>query len=788
MIQKIISTVCLSILLAGVGVPAYTQQFTWEIVTNLNDTRDLYIQNDSLFLATTGGFVIHPAQGSETRIFTTENGATDHYYISLARTEKNLAILGTLNGIIAFYHPREGLLYEDLSLKGNEIISIHAVSDTLWIASKKLIAVFLFDHERKRFQFRDFFTNFGRDFTSFNQIFYHEGKIWAACDNGLLFAPGNFLRYNLKSADNWQVLTVSNGLPGNFIYSLGHKEDTLYVGSSVGFSKYYSQQFHNSGNLSVRHILTHLDNLYIDDSRVIYKMVNSQFTPVYSSPVNTMNDFGLDNQGRIWVGYHEKGLENIQTGKRLRFNGPIENILGKMTLNSRGELWVTTGIYLDQRAKGLSVRLPDGNWKNYRHIDGWLTTSSTQAVVEDTDGNMWIGSWNGGLYIVDPQLNFYHFNNYRSPGRVWIFSPTEDDTVSYGPPDSVRHFLSYTYNYPDLLVVSDFLVDEERNCIWVATPYVQGDLPITCYQGTAFGPQAFDSISWEKVDIPDQIQIESSRVSVLTRDVFNNIWIGSDRNGVYAIQFQNSGTTNWLRLTENNNLKNNSCFALAGDQDGYVWIGTTVGLNAYLNGTVLDFREDYQPIGLGINDIFVDSENNKWFATDRGLSLLLSRGAPWDPNSWIHFVPRNSDLAGKNIYYTNLPSENIRSVLVDNLTGDVYCSTLSGLAILRSNPFTTPLEKLEQAVAGPNPLKISEGKDNSVYFRNLTANSEIKILTATGRLVRILNLNSPDFLGSFARWDCRNEEGRLVSSGVYLFMITDEAGNSRTGKLLLIRE
>jgi ligand-binding sensor domain-containing protein len=246
---------------------------------------------------------------------------------------------------------------------------------------------------------------------------------------------------------------------------------------------------------------------------------------------------------------------------------------------------------------------------------------------------------------------------------------------------------------------------------------------------------------------------------------------------------------NWFKISETDNLKSNGCFSVAADQDGYVWLGTVSGLNAYFNGNLFDFREDYQPIGLNINAIFVDSENNKWFATEKGVSLLLSRGSPWDPASWIHFVPKNSESVRNNLYYTNLPHEQVRSIYVDDRTGDVYCTTLSGIAILRSNPFTTPLKELDRVKVGPIPLYVSNKEVSYLYFRNLTSNSEVKILTANGRLVRTLNLkNSNDFFGSFARWDGRNQEGNLVSTGVYVYLVTDEAGHAASGKLLVIRE
>jgi ligand-binding sensor domain-containing protein len=505
--------------------------------------------------------------------------------------------------------------------------------------------------------------------------------------------------------------------------------------------------------------------------------------------VNTINAFAVSGSEEIWVSLKEQGVLNSASGQKYWFNGPVDNVMGHLTLNSRGELWVSSGIYGDQRNRGFSVLDPDGNWRNFRYLGNWRNTANNQDMIEDSEGNMWLGSWNGGLLIVDPDYQFYHINNYQNSGQIWISSSTENDTLSVEPPDSLRHLLSYTFNAPDLLVVTTFLLDESRDCIWVLTPAVRSEKPIVRYNGTAFSDVAFDSTNWEKNGVPDYLNVSGSPAAAGTRDIFNNLWIGTDRSGVLFIRFLEDGSTEWFKIDESDNLKNNSCFALAGDQDGYVWLGTLNGLNAYFNGNIFDFREDYQPIGLRINDIFVDSENNKWFATDEGVSLLLARGSPFDPASWIHFVPRTSEVIRDNLYYTNLPSKEIRAIFVDEATGDVYCSTTSGLAILRSNPFTTPLKELTRVKVGPNPYTIADNKSNFIYFRNLTENSEVKILTSSGRLVRTMNLaNSDDFFGSFARWDCRNQEGRLVASGVYVFLVTDEAGNSSSGKLLVIRE
>lgn len=82
----------------------------------------------------------------------------------------------------------------------------------------------------------------------------------------------------------------------------------------------------------------------------------------------------------------------------------------------------------------------------------------------------------------------------------------------------------------------------------------------------------------------------------------------------------------------------------------------------------------------------------------------------------------------------------------------------------------------------PNPWRSDQHGSVPVTFDNLTANATVKIFTIAGHLVRTLSTTSDTVL-----WDRTNDSGETVASGLYLYLITNDQGQKRTGKLALIR-
>jgi hypothetical protein len=99
-------------------------------------------------------------------------------------------------------------------------------------------------------------------------------------------------------------------------------------------------------------------------------------------------------------------------------------------------------------------------------------------------------------------------------------------------------------------------------------------------------------------------------------------------------------------------------------------------------------------------------------------------------------------------------------------------------------PVTVPSAFAPKAY--PNPWRSDKHAAHpSITFAGLTAGTTIKIFTTSGHKVRTL---SPEpGAPSTASWDLTNDKGENVASGIYLYVITDTAGDKVRGKVAVIK-
>jgi len=90
---------------------------------------------------------------------------------------------------------------------------------------------------------------------------------------------------------------------------------------------------------------------------------------------------------------------------------------------------------------------------------------------------------------------------------------------------------------------------------------------------------------------------------------------------------------------------------------------------------------------------------------------------------------------------------------------------------------------LNGVIVYPNPFRPRVAKDNVLKFIGLTDNVDLKIYTLSGDVVWSKHIG---LTGGGATWDGRNLEGREVSSGLYVYQITNSDGEKATGRISVI--
>jgi len=174
--------------------------------------------------------------------------------------------------------------------------------------------------------------------------------------------------------------------------------------------------------------------------------------------------------------------------------------------------------------------------------------------------------------------------------------------------------------------------------------------------------------------------------------------------------------------------------------------------------------------GLTINDIAVDPAGRIWFATNDGAWLVEAVEGGFDLVQ--HFTSENSPLF----------SDEVLSVDVNASTGDVFFSTDRGLISYASDAIA-PQQQAGDLVVFPNPVRITDLANPSVFVEGLVAATDIRIVTVAGNLVRRMQAR-----GGRTRWDLRDEEGRMVDSGVYLIIAVGQNDEgSSVGKVVVVR-
>ncbi len=304
------------------------------------------------------------------------------------------------------------------------------------------------------------------------------------------------------------------------------------------------------------------ENSFFDN--YVYRMWNS-FGGLTGT---TATDITQTKDGYINVGTYE-GLVRFDGMEFSTLRGNSENDLHFVSVraileDSRGNLW------LGSNDEGLQKISSDGN-KSYT-TDNGLPNNSVRALAEDKNGNIWVGTASGVVFL--------------TPDGKLMTPQFEAGTVSKG------------------VIAINFFCDSAGR-MWLISAAEKGLFLFT------------DGLFRTR---PELDQFGNYLATSICQDFQGNFLVGLSTQGI--VKMSNGEAT---LLETNTSLDSTPTWANYVAKDGTIWFGSEKGLTVYSDGKFYEYGESGGFIAK-INRIISDREGNIWFATDRNGIGKLTHG------------------------------------------------------------------------------------------------------------------------------------------------------------------
>ena len=412
-----------------------------------------------------------------------------------------------------------------------------------------------------------------------------------------------------------------------------------------------------------------------------------------------------DSTGRLWVGTNY-GLNMYQypTGnfKRFQHISTDANSLGDNEITSiqeagRGKLWIGTKS---------SLEFFDVDKNKFTHIQSNPNDRSTlskngnvTAMYRDTDGILWVGTYQGGINKYDKHLTY--FDVYRNnpensqslsynvvtsfaenpQGDMWIGTGGGALNLWKKNTNSFLRFNPDTFNKNSLAnwAVMCLYQSKRTDYLWIGT---YG----SCID--RFDPVKNSFRHYSKGAAPNQLNNDA--VYSVLEDSKGNIWMGTNGGGVNVLDQKTDVITKYMTDPNNqNSLTGNYVRCFYEDEKGNIWIGTTGGISVFnpSTGSFTNYNQTNTALESDvIFSIYKDSRGDMWIGTLGGGLNKLN--------------PKSKEI---KIYTTEegLPDNTVNSIVEDR-QGMLWLSTNNGLSrfdtqkqIFRNNGLNNGIQSFE---------------------------------------------------------------------------------------------
>lgn len=539
--------------------------------------------------------------------------------------------------------------------------------------------------------------------------------------NAALNAPDfNFVHY-----------TTENGMPSNIVRDIAQDDDGfIWFATDGGLVRFDGTRFRvfmpgdaEQPDPFVLSLCNTPSGLFAGTDHRLYRydpvMERLSPSPLSYTPGITekidgpVEDITYDSEGNIWVSVGRKGVFRISSDNMVteshRFP-EVDNFIGSVYVDQAGSIWAVSSV----NGGGIfHYNAPRHTFEPYHiSIGGKTQTLGSYAMLEDSNGDFWIGTWEDGIVKFNVRTgegtklegvspaSVWHIHSIMqySPGTLLVGSDsgltlidmTTGESMVYKNDELNHRSLSDRFVYP-VMADSDgglwigtyyrgvnyLSPDSRRFRRWYHSRFVNSvsgnivsrfseDAQGMVWIGTADGGLCrFNPRTGAFTNIPLGHDKQNYNVNALCSDG-NRLWVGTYSRGGGWLDI-NSGK--WTPVAVDGNFTFSS-YAINKDKEGRIWLASMANLAKY--NPEKEMFETVGNFGAWITDIDENPDGRLWLST-QGNGLFL-----YDPkhNTSRHFEASNAAGA--------LPHNHINCVTVDH-TGAVYVGTIYGAYRYDSN-------------------------------------------------------------------------------------------------------
>lgn len=419
----------------------------------------------------------------------------------------------------------------------------------------------------------------------------HHGYIWIGTRNGLNRYDG--MRFDVFEPEK----NDSTSIKHPYINYISESPDgDLWIAQGAGLSRY---------------------------SRTKHKFKN--FSPDGEDPTSVANNFAThvycDKEGLVWIANGGVDVMNSESEKVINryLNGESIEFIFE---DSKGRKWFV----------GSKIFMMDDE-ENIQQIMSEAEGLNIKSATEDEFGNIWIGSWERGLYRLsesgknnfdikhfapNPDQNSLHMLRILEimsdkQGRLWIGMENGGLDLLDIQNEHFTHLAPNPSNPLSIHSNSIWALHMDSNLrIWIGS-FDKGIDLMDPYQ------KNFNKV----IDLTGSLH--TSAINTFAEDSKGNLWVGADGYGLDYYDIRSNTFTHYEHEPGNpNSLPNNAVLDVVVDQNDNVLIGTWAGGVTHFDvkrnrfTTYLNNPDD--PTSIGTNNVFTmladpTNPNGFWVGT-----------------------------------------------------------------------------------------------------------------------------------------------------------------------------